>query len=63
MKEFVDELNARRDGNTSIAKKSLIVCGLIPGEDGQWKKEQLTIELQTIVNDNMQYFAGQHPQI
>ena len=40
VKEVVDELNSRTVGNITLARKSLILFGLIPDEDGMWKLEQ-----------------------
>ncbi len=61
VKDCVDELNARMSGDISIARKSMIMCGLIPDVDGAWRVEQLTKNLQEIVNQKMNYFNGLHP--
>ncbi len=61
VKECVDELNAWMIGDLSIARKSMIMCGLIPDVDCDWKVEQLTEDLQQIVNQNIKYFNGLHP--
>lgn len=56
VKKAVDELNSRTIGNVNLARKSFIVYGLIPAEDGTWKLEQLTSELMTIAQSNMAFF-------
>ena len=61
VKEVVDELNSRTIGNITLARKSLIMCGLIPDEDGVWKLEQLTPELRNIAESNIAYFHVQDP--
>jgi len=63
VKETIDELNARTIGGISVARKSMIVCGLCKDIDGIWKREQLTSELQQIVADNLEYFNGALPEI
>ena len=61
IKEVVDELNSRTVGNITLARKSLIMCGLIPADHGVWKLDQLTPELRNIAESNMAYFHGQDP--
>ena len=61
VKEVVDELNSRTIGDINLARKSLILCGSIPDEDGVWKLEQLTPELRNIAESNIAYFHDQDP--
>ena len=61
VKEVVDELNSRTIGNLTLDKKSLIICGLIPGENGTWELSQLTPKLRRIVQSNLPYFNEQDP--
>ncbi len=59
VKEVVDEFNERTIGNISFSRKSLMMCGLISGENGVWEVGQLTDELQQVVKSYVQYFNGQ----
>ena len=61
MKEVVDELNSRTIGSITLARKSLIMCRLIPAEDGVQELEPFTPELRSIAQSNMTYFYRQDP--
>lgn len=61
VKEIVDELNGRTEHGMSLARRSLMICGLIPGLNGVWSVQQLTPKLREIVENNMEYFEGQDP--
>jgi len=61
IKECFEELNAKMSGDVSMATKAMIICGLIPDTDGEWKVSQLSKELQAVVNANMPYFHGLDP--
>ena len=41
VKEVVDELNSRTIGKLTLARKSSIMCGFIPSENGVW--DQISI--------------------
>ena len=58
VKEDVDELNSGTIGNLTLVRKSLIMCRLIPGENGTWELSQLTPELTKITESNLAYFNG-----
>ena len=45
----------------TLARKSLIMSGLIRAEDQVWKLEQLTPELRNIALSDMVYSHGQDP--
>ena len=59
--EIVDDLNNRTIGNCSIARKSMIKCGLIYNTSGTWEISQLTDQLQDIVQNNLSNFNGRNP--
>lgn len=61
VRDVVEDLNSRTHNGMSLAKSSLVMCGLIPGPTGVWSVEQLTPELREIVNSNLPYFEGQDP--
>ena len=61
IKEFIEELNNRTHGHISMARKSMMMCELIPDVDGVCRIHQLSMELREIVNSNLQYFHGLHP--
>ncbi len=61
VRNIVEDLNSRTIDGLSLAKKSTIVCGLIPGENGLWSLEQSSSELREIFIDNMAYFDGEDP--
>jgi len=50
-------------GDVNIATKAMIICGFIPDTDGVWKIEQLTQQLQDVVNANIPYFNGLDPDV
>jgi len=64
VRDVVDEINTRIDPETGIteARRALIMCGMIPSNSGIWKVEQLTPELQCIINENIAYFNGTVPE-
>ena len=53
VKEFVDDLNGRSYNGISIARQSLMMCGLIQGIDGNWAVDHLTSKLREIVEENL----------
>ena len=57
----VAEMNERVENGMTMAKKSLIKCGLIPSSDGSWRTDQLTPQLQHIIESNVEYFDGRDP--
>lgn len=61
IKECFEELNSKMSEAVNMAMKSMIICGVIPDTDGEWKVSQLSKELQVVVNANMPYFHGLHP--
>ncbi len=63
MREVVEDLNSCTVDGMSLANRSLIICGLIPSNDGVWRVQQLNEDLRKIVEDNRPYFDGQRPEI
>lgn len=61
VKQVIDRLNDRVIDGISLARRSMIMCGLLPDVTGTWTVTQLTSELQKIVNENLPYFDGQDP--
>ncbi len=48
-------MNLRYSDNTSLSGRSVIVCELFLDVDSALKVEQLTEELQSVENKNMEY--------
>lgn len=59
IKECIDGLNQRISGTMKMARKSMIMCGLIPDSDGVRKISQLSSELKEIAARNVPSFNGQ----
>ena len=64
VRDVVDEINTRINPEAGMteARRALIMCGMIPSNSGIWKVEQLTPELQHIINKYTAYFNGAVPE-
>lgn len=57
VKECIDELNELTNSGKRMTRRSMVIFGLIPYEDGMWKFDQLSSEFQFIINENMPTFT------
>jgi hypothetical protein len=58
--DAVRDVNLQRDSNgLTYARKAMIRCGLARDVTGFWREQQLTPQLQTIINNHRSYFEGE----
>jgi DDE superfamily endonuclease len=59
--DAVNDVNKQRTKTKdwTYAHKAMVRCGLACGDGGEWKLEQLSYELQTIISTHWNHFEGE----
>lgn len=58
-----EKVNTRKDENgVSLPRKAMIMCGLACDADGIWRKEQLSSDLNEIVDKYPEQLNGALPE-